>query len=94
MKILYKPFGMIAAFIAARIGRSIFKGLWSKIDEAGPPDPTTAQATFPKVVGAAALEAATMAGVGAAADRAAARTFYHLTGFWPGNKTEPDSDGK
>jgi hypothetical protein len=93
MKILYKPLGLIAAFIAARIGRSIFKGLWSKLDEADPPDPTTAEATFPKVVGAAALEAATMAGVGAAADRAAARAFHHLTGFWPGKETEAESDG-
>jgi hypothetical protein len=94
MKILYKPFGLIAAFIAARIGRSIFKGLWSKIDKADPPDPTTEEATFPKVVGAAALEAATMAGVGALADRAAARAFHHLTGFWPGERHSPESEGK
>src|ERR1700753_2581196 len=49
MNIFSKPFGLIAAFIAARIGRSVFKGLWSKIDKADPPDPTTAEATFPKV---------------------------------------------
>jgi hypothetical protein len=94
MKILYKPFGLIAAFIAARIGRSIFKGLWSKIDKSDPPDPTAAAATFPKVVGAAALEAATMAGVGAAADRAAARAFHHLTGFWPGDDRGLESEQK
>jgi hypothetical protein len=33
-----------------------------------------------------------MAGVGAAADRAAARAFHHLTGFWPGAKTEAEED--
>ncbi len=91
MKILYKPFGLIAAFIAARLGRSIFKGVWSKIDNADPPDPTTSDTTFPKVVGAAALEAATMAGVGAAMDRATARAFHHLTGIWPGKPAEPES---
>jgi hypothetical protein len=92
MKILYKPFGFIAAFVAARIGRSVFKGIWAKLDAADPPDPTTADATFPKVVGAAALEAATMASVGAAVDRATARAFHYLTGIWPGEATESKTD--
>jgi hypothetical protein len=90
MKILYKPFGIIAGLISARIAAAIFKALWSKIDERDPPKPTTAQASFPKVVGAAALEAATTAGVGAAVDRVGARTFHHLTGIWPGDSEEQD----
>ena len=46
-----------------------------------------------KVVGAAALEAATMAGVAAAAERASARAFHYLTGFWPAKKkNKPDDD--
>jgi hypothetical protein len=84
LKILYKPFGIIAGLIGARIANAIFKGLWSRIDQGEPPKPTTRDASLPKVVGAAALEAATMAGVGAAVDRAGARTFHHLTGIWPG----------
>jgi len=86
MKILYKPFAIIAGLIGARIAKAIFKALWSRIDGGEPPKPTTADASFPKVVTAAALEAATMAGVGAAVDRAGARTFHHLTGIWPGDK--------
>jgi Protein of unknown function (DUF4235) len=88
MKLLYKPFAVIAAVIAARVGRSVFKTLWSRIDDADPPDPSTLGAPLPKVVGAAALEAATMAGVGAAADRASAKAFHHLTGIWPGEKPD------
>ena len=84
MKLLYKPFSLIASAIAARIGRAIFKGLWSRVDEREPPAPTAPEASLPKVVGAAALEAATMASVSAAADRAAADLFHHLTGVWPG----------
>ena len=86
MKILYKPFSIIAGLIGARIAKAIFQALWSRIDEAEPPKPTTEHASFPKVVGAAALEAATMAGVGAAVDRAGAATFHHLTGIWPGDR--------
>ncbi len=88
MKILYKPFGLIAGFIAARIAKSVFKSLWSRIDQGEPPAPTAADASLPKVVGAAALEAATMAGVAAAVDRASALVFHYLIGIWPGEKRE------
>jgi pectin methylesterase-like acyl-CoA thioesterase len=84
MKLFYKPFALIAAFIAARVGRAVFKSVWSRLDDADPPDPGTANATFTKVVAAAALEGATMASVAAAVDRASAKAFHHLTGIWPG----------
>jgi hypothetical protein len=83
VKIIYKPFALIASVIAARLGRGVFKSLWAKVDQSDPPDPTAPHASLGKVVGAAALEAATMAGIAAAADRAAARTFEYFTGVWP-----------
>ena len=92
MKILYKPFAVFASLIAVRLGRSAFQSLWARIDHAEPPDPTTREATLSKVVGAAALEAATMAAVSAAVDRASARTFHHLFGIWPGKKREEPAD--
>lgn len=92
MKLLYKPFGLIAGLIASRIGRGLFKTLWARVDRSGPPDPTASDAGLSKVVGAAALEAATMAGVAAAADRVAAQAFHHLTGIWPGKPTEEKKD--
>jgi hypothetical protein len=91
MKIVYKPFALIFSVLGARVGNSVFKSLWGRIDRAEPPKPTTARTSLSKAVGAAALEAATMATVSAVADRAAARTFEHLTGVWPG---EPPEDEK
>lgn len=91
MKLLYKPFGAIAGVIGARLGQRVFKALWAKIDDAEPPTPKTEQASIGKVVGAKALEAATLAGVSAAVDRASARSFQHLTGIWPGgSKRRPE----
>lgn len=90
MKILYKPFALIAGVISARIGKSVFKKLWAKIDDKQPPDPTTADASLPKVLGAATLEAATMAGVAAAVDRGSARVFHYFTGVWPGEEEEKE----
>jgi Protein of unknown function (DUF4235) len=93
VKLLYKPFAIVASVIAARLGRSIFRSLWSRIDAGDPPDPTAPDASLSKVVGARALEAATMAGVAAAANRASARVFYQLTGVWPGKKKTEDERG-
>src|ERR1700733_14837651 len=92
MKILYKPFGIIATLIGAKIARNIFNVLWSRIDAEAPPSPTTEDASFPKIVGAAALEAATMAAIGAARDRVGARAFPPLTGIWPGPRSETDAN--
>jgi hypothetical protein len=90
MRLLYKPFGLIAAAISARLGKSIFKTLWSRIDDADPPSPDRPVGSLSKVVGAAALEAATMAGVAAAVERASAHAFAYLTGIWPGKKPEEE----
>jgi hypothetical protein len=88
MRLLYKPFSLFASLLAARIGKTIFKSLWSRIDETDPPSGITHDASLSKVVAASALEAATMAGVAAAADRASARAFEWLTGVWPGIEPE------
>jgi predicted DNA-binding transcriptional regulator YafY len=88
MKFVYKPFGLIAGLIGAKLGHSAFKAIWSKLDDAEPPKATTEEASMAKVVGAKALEAATVAGVGAAVDRAGAASFRYLTGVWPGEKEQ------
>lgn len=88
MKLLYKPFSLIAGIIAGRVGKASFKSLWSQLDEREPPEPTAPETTFPKVVGAAALEAVTMATVAATINRATAAAFHWVTGVWPGKAPE------
>jgi hypothetical protein len=86
MKLLYKPFALIAGIIGARLGRSIFKNLWAKLDSDEPPKETSEEVSLGKVVGAKALEAATLAGTAAAVDRASRRSFEWLFGVFPGDK--------
>jgi hypothetical protein len=83
MRILYKPFAVVAGVVAARLGRTVFRGLWSKIDDAEPPPPTAVDASAGKVVGAAVLEGAVMAGASALVKRASAKSFHYLTGIYP-----------
>lgn len=92
MKLLYKPFGIIAGVIGSKIGQSVFKSLWAKLDGGPPPKPEIEAASLPKVVAANALEAATLAGVGAAADTLSRRWFQYLTGIWPGPKDKADEE--
>jgi Protein of unknown function (DUF4235) len=92
MKILYKPLSIIAGFVSARLGRSVFQSVWTKIDEAPPPVPGTGEASLAKVVGAQALQAAVMAGVAAAVDRGFARSFHHLVGAWPSKPPKPEPE--
>ncbi|HZU60157.1 MAG TPA: DUF4235 domain-containing protein [Solirubrobacteraceae bacterium] len=90
MKLFYKPFALIASIVASRLGKGIFKSLWARIDSGDPPSATAADAGLGRVVAASALEAATMAAMSAMADRAAARTFQYLTGYWAGEQTEEE----
>jgi hypothetical protein len=90
MRLLYKPFAIVAGLIAARVGQSIFKSVWARIDDEPPPIPAAGQASLGKVVAAQALEGAVMAATAAAADGALARAFHHLLGGWP--KEPPESD--
>ena len=89
MKLLYKPFGIVAGIVGGMLSRRIFDALWARIDDAAPPRATTERASLPRIVGAAALQGATFAATRAAVDRAGARTFQHLFGVWPGER-KPD----
>jgi Protein of unknown function (DUF4235) len=89
LRLLYKPFAILAGLLAARIGRKVFSGLWSKIDDAPPPMPGTGAGSAGKVVAAQALQAGVMAGTAAAVDRAFANVFHHLIGIWPKKPPSP-----
>ena len=86
MKILYRPFGLIASIIGGWLARRVFKAVWGTIDNQAPPKPTTEHTTLPKVVSAAAIEAATTAATRAVVDRASLKWFHFLTGIWAGEK--------
>jgi pectin methylesterase-like acyl-CoA thioesterase len=89
MKLLYKPFGLLAGIVGGLLARRVFTVLWSAIDDEEPPEPTTEWASWPRVLTAAAIQGVTFAVTRAAVDRAGARAFQHLIGIWPGEH-EPD----
>jgi hypothetical protein len=93
MKLLYKPFGIIAGVFGAKVGQNVFDSLWKRIDGGPPPGAKTREASLGRVIAAQALQAASLAGSGAAADRLGMRWFHYLTGIWPGDKPDSGEDG-
>jgi hypothetical protein len=91
MKLIYKPFGIVLGIIAGLIGRQLFNFVWGKLDEEEPPEATTEEAPWAKVLGAAALQGAIFAAVRATVNRSGAKGFAHLTGVWPGER-RPDPE--
>jgi len=92
MKLLYKPFAVVAGIVGERLGKRAFKALWSEIDDSDdPPPPTVGEVNLIKSIGGAALRAATIAAIAAVVQRLAARAFRQLFGVWP-DKSDAASD--
>jgi hypothetical protein len=91
MKLLYKPFGIVFGIVAGLLSKKVFEAVWGMFDKEEPPKPTTQQASWPKVLGAAAVQGVTFKVTRAAVDRAGARSFEYLTGAWPGEKRPDES---
>lgn len=91
MKLLYKPFGILFGLLAGFLAKKLFEAAWGLFDKEEPPSPTTEEATWPRVLGAAAVEGITFKVTRAAVDRAGAQGFRSLTGAWPGEK-RPDPE--
>jgi len=91
MKVLYAPFGIVFGILGGLLGKRAFDFVWTKIDDEEPPEATTQQARWGKVIAAAALQGMIFKAARAITDRQGARSWYYLTGSWPGEK-RPDPD--
>ena len=89
MKLIYKPFGLVFGLLGGALAKKLFERVWALIDERKPPGPKTRDTSWPKVLGAAAVEGLTFKVTKAAVDRAGARAFENVTGAWPGER-EPE----
>jgi len=91
MGLIYKPFGFVLGILAGLLGRRVFDATWEKIDQEEPPKGTTEQASWVKILGAAALQGMIYKTVRVVVDRYGAIGWHYLTGVWPGEK-RPDPD--
>lgn len=90
MQALYKPIGIFVGILSGLIARRTFAQIWDRLDgdENGPPKPEAPDATFRRIVAAAALQGAVVALVRATVKRGGATAWWNLTGTWPGKRTD------
>ena len=86
MKILFKLFSIPIGLLTGQLAKMLFEQIWGLIDDREPPKANIEEATYPKVLAAAAVQGVTFFVTRAAIQRATAKGFAHLTGVWPGDK--------
>jgi Protein of unknown function (DUF4235) len=91
MKLIYKPVGIVLGLVAGALARRLFDQIWGLFEDEEPPEPTTEEATWPKVILAAAIQGVVFRTTRVAVDRAGAIGWRNLTGVWPGEK-RPDPE--
>jgi len=92
MKLLYKPFAIIAGLVASRAAGAIFKRLWAFLaKETEIPQAMEQSRGWTEVVAAAILKGAVFGGVKALADRTFATGYFRRTGVWPGKIGKPQN---
>lgn len=90
MKLLYKPFAILAAVVASLAAGAIFKRLWRLLaKETEMPRALEQQRGWAEVVAAGLLRGAVFGAVKALVHRAFANEYFRRTGVWPGKAAKP-----
>ena len=58
MKLIFAPIGVLAGLLAGMVAKKSFERIWAAFDEEGPPQPDEADAPYPKLIAALAVEGA------------------------------------
>jgi hypothetical protein len=91
MRLLFAPFSIITGLLAGFFAKKIFEQLWGLVDDEEPPESEHRDATWGKVVAAAAVQGAVFRATKVAVDRGARTAFANATGTWPGEE-RPDPE--
>jgi Protein of unknown function (DUF4235) len=89
MGVIYKPFGVMFSLLAGFLGKKLFDFVWTKLDDREPPEATTLETTWRRLLIVAALQGVIFRVTRYVVDRSGALGFRYLTGFWPGEERAP-----
>jgi predicted metal-dependent enzyme (double-stranded beta helix superfamily) len=93
IKLMYKPFSIIAGVLGGLLAGAIFKQVWKlAAHEEEAPDSTDVQKSWGEVLIASTLQGAIFALVKTAVDRGAAEATLRLTGIWPGKDSAAEAE--
>lgn len=86
MKFVFTPVSLLAGLLAGLAGKKIFERVWGLVDDEEPPRPEHREISWPKLIGALAVEGALFRLVKGLTDHAARSSFARVTGSWPGEE--------
>ena len=86
MKLIFAPIGIAAGLLAGFAAQKAFERLWSVFDEEEAPAPDHRDVSFPKLIGALAVEGAVFRLTKGLVDHAVRSGFARATGRWPGEQ--------
>jgi len=90
MKLLYKPFAIVAALVASLAAGAIFKRLWALLArQTEMPKALEQHRGWVEIVAAGMLRGAVFGGTKAVVKRAFADEYFRWTGVWPGKTAKP-----
>ncbi len=85
-KLAYRPVGMAASLAAGSLASLLFRQIWKRVaKEDDAPTALQSEYSLTRILIAATIEGAIFALVKALIDRAGARGFEKVTGYWPGS---------
>jgi hypothetical protein len=91
MGLIYKPFGIALGIMAALLGKRIFNFAWTKIDDREPPEATTEETSWRRLLAVSVVQGVIFRVTRVVVDRYGAIGWRYLTGVWPGEKRpEPE----
>jgi hypothetical protein len=91
MKFVFAPIGIVTGLLAGMVGKKVFERLWGIVDDEEPPSPEYREISWPKLVGALAIEGAVFRLAKGLVEHGTRRTFAKATGRWPGEeKPKPE----
>ncbi len=91
MKLLYKPFSIVAGILGARAGNQMFEAIWGNLSDSPSPTFKDSDASLGKIVVAATIRGAAVAGSVAFTHQMTLRLFRHLFGVWPERTKQDES---
>ena len=89
MKVIFTPISIIMSLVAGVVGKKIFERVWALFDDEEPPESEHRDASWAKVIAAAAVSGAIFRMTKMAVDRGLRTAFASTTGTWPGEE-QPD----
>ena len=91
MGLIYKPFGIMLGILAGLLGKRLFNFAWTKIDDREPPEATTEETSWRRLLAASAVQGVIFKVTRVVVDRYGAVGWRYLTGVWPGER-RPDPE--